>query len=113
MNLILLIIFLHFQTPIPPAGIWLHKEDGSRIEIIYQDKQIGGKIISSRNAKYANLKILREFEFSDGLWRGEFYDVKNKRWVRANLIIAEKILVVQYKYGFIEKKFYLNKAFHN
>lgn len=111
MKLIFIIHFLLFQNPpTPPLGEWLHKEDSSLIELFQQEDKLYGRLTSTKNPKYDQEKIvLRNFEFLNGKWKGEFYSVDNKRWMEAELIVAKEILVVNYKYGFIAKKFQLNK----
>jgi len=111
MNLILIIHFLLFQNPpTPPLGEWLHKEDSSLIEILSKEDKLYGRLTSTKNPKYdTESNILRDFQFCNGTWQGEFYDVNNKRWVKADLIVAKDILLINYKYGFIEKKFSLIK----
>lgn len=111
MNLLLLIHLLLFQNiTTPPLGKWLHKEDSSKIEIFIKEQKLYGHLISTKNPEYkTNRLVLRNFEFIDGNWKGEFYNVKNNRWVEAKLIISGKVVIVNYKYGFIENKYYLNK----
>lgn len=98
----------------PPLGVWLHKEDASKIEIFTEDNILGGRIISSKNPNYSNeIFILKNFKFVDGKWKGEFYNVNYKRWVEANMTVSGDFLTVNYKYGFIKKNFYLYKETSN
>lgn len=92
----------------------MHREDTSKIEIYTQDDKLWGRLISSKNPNYiSEIIIMKNFHFNDGKWKGEFYDVKYNRWDKANIIVADDLLVVNYKYGFIEKKFYLYKESSN
>lgn len=111
MNLLLFIPFLLFQNPTtPPLGKWLHKEDSSKIEIFIKEQKLYGRLTSTKNQEHEpGMLVLRNFEFIDGHWKGEFYNVKNKRWVEADFLISEDLIVVHYKYGFIKNKYYLSK----
>ncbi|UJH91956.1 hypothetical protein LZ575_04790 [Antarcticibacterium sp. 1MA-6-2] len=90
-----------------PVGIWEFKEDNTRVEIKTYQGKLTGELISSDNPhRKGEKEILRNMEFLEGKWVGEFYNHKSKRWVQAEFLVKEDILFITCKYGFDTKNFH-------
>lgn len=109
MKLLLITILLAaFGFSGSPEGIWLHKEDTSRIEIYEVNGKLSGKLISTRNPFLeTNVEVLKDLEFKDGKWQGELYIPKKKRWVHAILEEKNNLLIVELDLGYDKQKFHL------
>lgn len=111
MNFITIILFLILNnTPDSLTGIWLYKEDTSRIEIYKKDGKICGKLVSSKNPDCeAGTEILKDFRLVKGKWLGKYYLIKKDQWIDAMLDQKKDILHFELNYGFIVKKFHWYK----
>lgn len=109
MKLLLITLWLSiFSFSKTPEGIWLHKEDTSRIEIFEVNGKLTGKLISSRNPFIeTNIEVLKDLEFKEGKWQGELYIPKKKRWVHAILEEKNNLLIIELDLGYEKQKFHL------
>lgn len=108
--LIFTLALTFFTIQESPVGVWLYKQDSSKIEIYIKDGMLSGTLISSKNlSNEPGSEIFRDFEFKNGAWNGKFYLNKAKHWVDASFQQKGNLLLVEYKYGFIEKRFHLFK----
>lgn len=99
---IIIILFTFIQATNSPIGTWEYKQDKSRMEIINRDGKLSGSLIFSRNPnRNSGNKIIKNMEFREGKWRGEFYLYKSDRWVNAIFEIKRNLLHIEYKYGFL------------
>jgi|SRR5690606_14857499 len=106
--LILTIVLSFFGLSKSPEGIWLHKEDTSRIEIFEVNGKLTGKLISSRNPFLeTGIEVLKDMEFKNGKWQGMVYIPKKKRWVHAILEEKDNLLFVELDLGYDKQKFHL------
>src|SRR5690606_1451996 len=104
--LILTIVFSFFGLSKSPEGIWLHKEDTSRIEIFEVNGKLSGKLISSRNPFLeTGIEVLKDLEFKNGKWQGKLYMPKKKRWVQAVLEEKNNLLIIEMDLGYEIQKF--------
>ncbi|MGM0391274.1 MAG: hypothetical protein ACQEQB_05980 [Bacteroidota bacterium] len=93
-----------------PVGVWLYIQDSSKIEIYIKDSVLSGTLISSKNiSNEPGLEIFKNFKYKNGKWRGKLYLNKAQHWVDASLQPKGNLLLIEYKYGFIEKRFHLFK----
>ncbi len=93
-----------------PEGVWIYKENNSRIEILNRNGELTGTIISTRHPEYESGKeILKNFHLTGGKWEGEIFDFQKKRWVAAILEIKSDLLFVEINYGYDVKKIHLYK----
>ncbi|UJH92146.1 DUF2147 domain-containing protein [Antarcticibacterium sp. 1MA-6-2] len=115
MNFITIILFLFLNnTPDALIGIWLYKEDTSRIEIYKKDGKICGKLISSKNPEFnAGTEILKDFILIEGKWQGKYFLIKKDQWINAMIYQKKNILHFELNYGFINKKFHWYKEAKN
>lgn len=109
MKLLLITILLSFFSfSKSPEGIWLHKEDTSRIEIYELNGKLSGKLISSRNPFLeTGIEVLKDLEFKNGKWQGKLYMPKKKRWVQAVLEEKNNLLIIEMDLGYEIQKFHM------
>lgn len=110
--IITILILTWIQNNNTPIGVWEYKEDSSRMEIINKNGKLSGTLISSDNPNRQDKKeIVRNVQFLEGKWRGEFYQYKSNRWATADFEVNENILFIKYQYGFLTKifRFYREK----
>lgn len=109
MKLLLLTILISFiSSSKSPKGIWLHKEDTSRIEISEIDGKFSGKLISSRNPFLeTGIEVIKDIEYKEGKWQGKLYIPKKKRWVHAIFKEKNNLLIVELDLGYEKQKFHL------
>jgi len=97
-----------------PVGVWMYKQDSSKIELFNKDGTISGTLISSKNpSNEPGTEIFKNFKFKNGKWQGELYLIKVQQWVDASFQLKENLLLVEYNYGFLAKSFYLLKENHH
>lgn len=100
---LLLITFLlsFFNFSNSPEGIWVHKEDASRIEIYEDQGKLSGKLVSSRHPFIeTGIDILKDLEYKDGKWQGKIYISKKKRWVDAFFVQRDNLLFIELDLGY-------------
>lgn len=96
--------------PDSPGGVWIYKEDFSRIEIIELNGKLSGKLISTRNPDCVpGTEILRDFIYLDGKWQGNLYVASKNRWVEASLIQKDDLLFIELDLGYDTKKIHWYK----
>mgnify|MGYP006197470369 CR=1 FL=1 len=106
--LLISLLITIFSSSKTPEGIWVHKEDTSRIEIYEVNGKLSGKLISSRNPFLeTNIEVLKNLEYKDGKWQGELYIPKKKRWVQAILEEKNNLLIIELDLGYDMQKFHL------
>ncbi len=94
-----------------PEGVWIYKENSSRIEILNRNGELSGTIISTRHPEYKTGKeVLKDFHLVEGKWQGKIFDFQKKRWVAASLEIKSDLLFVEINYGYDTKKIHLYKG---
>ena len=93
-----------------PDGIWVYKQDSSRIEINYINGELSGKLISTRNPNYKpGTAILEDFIFVEGKWQGRFYVQSKNLWVEAYLVLKGDFLMIEFDLGYDIKNIHLFK----
>ena len=99
--LFITVLLSFFNISNSPEGIWIHKEEASRIEI-YEDKgKLSGKLISSRHPFLeTGIDILKDMEYKDGKWQGKIYIPKKKRWVNASFEQKNNLLFIELNLGY-------------
>lgn len=107
---IIILILTFINLPDSPGGVWIYKEDFSRIEIIENKGKLTGRLISTRNPYCEpGTEILKDFIYLDGKWQGKLYVASKKRWVDAYLIQKEGLLFIELDLGYDTKKFHWYK----
>ena len=97
-----------------PVGVWLYKQDSSKIEIYIKDGDLSGTLISSKNlSNEPGTEIFKHFKLKNGKWQGKLYLIKLQQWVDASFQLKDNLLLVEYNYGFLTKSFYLSKENHH
>jgi len=107
LSVLILVLFsavsLHAQQAI--TGNWNTGKDNTTIEITEVDGVCKGKIISSDNAKAPVGKLLlRDVKLVDGVWKGQLFAAKKKKWMDAVLAAEGEQLLVTVKAGMMSKK---------
>lgn len=112
MKTLIFIFFLSFLgNPNSPEGIWVHKEDASRIEIYADHGKFSGKLISSRHPFLeTGIEIIKDMEFKEGKWKGKIYIPKKKRWVDASLKQKNNLLFIELDLGYDVQKVHWYRA---
>lgn len=99
---IILILLTFIQHTNTPVGCWKYLPDTSIVEIINRNGTLTGSLLSSRNPnRKSGNEIVRNIEYREGEWRGEFYLYKKNRWVDAVFQVKGDHLLIEYKYGFL------------
>lgn len=108
----ILLFFLAFiNGPETPDGIWVYKQDSSRIEINTFNGKLSGKLISTKNpGKRIGTLILKEFTFQDGKWQGQLYMATKDRWVEANLEQKQDLILIHLDLGYEIRSMHLYKG---
>lgn len=108
--LILLILSAFIEKPDIPEGIWVYKQDFSRIEIIDLNGKLSGKLISTRNPNNKiGTAILEDFVFVEGKWQGRYFLHSKNRWVEANMVLKGDLLFIELELGYGTKIIHLFK----
>lgn len=106
---IILFIALNF-IPVSPEGVWVYKQDLSRIEINTIKGKLSAYLISTNNPfKKPGTEILKDFIYRDGKWNGKLYLTSKDRWVEANLEQKHNLLIIELDLGFEIKKIHWYK----
>lgn len=107
---IVIISWLFFTPQSSPLGVWLYKEDGSKIEIWESEGKLFATVIATGNpSTKAGTQILKDFEILDGQWKGKYHIIKKKRWVDATLEPKGNLLHIELEFDFTHKKFHWYK----
>lgn len=99
---VFLSLTIHAQESL--TGIWHIGRDDTKIEITNKNGVHEGRIVASANAnaKIGTL-ILKDVRSVNGNWKGEIYIHKIKKWLDADLKLAEDKLLVTVKSGWMSK----------
>lgn len=110
-NIITFLLLLNgIQNTNSPIGVWEFKEDKTIVEIEKRSENLYGVIISSDNPnREVGKKIFQNLHFLDGKWKGEYYVFKIDQWVEVDLKLNSELLLIEYNYGFQNKKFHFYK----
>lgn len=106
MNLIFLLLNLSivnlWQQDV--MGRWNTGKSDTIIETFMKDGKLYGKVISSldKEAKIGN-EILRNFQFNEDKWSGEFYLAKRNRLFNADLVITGSDMEITLYTGFRDR----------
>lgn len=101
--IVLFVTYLNIQYF--PEGVWIQKQDSSRIEIIKRDGKLSGILISTKNPNSTvGTLLLKDFHFNEGYWQGKFYLLSKDRWVDAKLSQRKTLLIVELDFGYKTKK---------
>lgn len=107
-TLIFILALTLFTFQESPVGVWLYLQDSSKIEISNKDGILSGTLISSKNPGYKpGTQILRNFKYQNGKWWGQLYLINEQHSVDASFELKGDLLLLEYNYGFITKKFHL------
>ncbi len=110
-TLICLFMLSFFSESNSPKGMWVHKEDASRIEIYGDHGKFSGKLVSSRHPFLEpGIEVLKDLEFKKGKWQGKVYISKKKRWVDATLMHKGDLLFIEMDLGYEIRKIHWYRA---
>lgn len=107
-----LVIIIWAQDTVSPVGIWVFREDNSRLEIKGITNALFGELISSDNPHRAiGKEVIKNLRYREGIWKGQYYLYKIGSWVNASIEVKGTVLIVRYQYGFQNKvlRFYSGK----
>lgn len=93
------------KNPNFPMGIWIYKQDSSRIEIKKINERLSGVLISTKNpGDKAGTLVLKDLINCEKYYQGQFYISSKERWVEAKLLQRENLLIIELDLGYKIKK---------
>ncbi len=106
MKLIAITIFLvNIINATFPEGIWIYKQDSSRIEIKKPNERLSGVLISTKNPECkAGTLVLKDLINCEGYFQGQYYISSKERWVEAKLMQKKNLLIIELDLGYKIKK---------
>lgn len=93
-----------FITSDEYKGFWQTDKENTVIKIYEENNAYYGEIVSSDDPKVkTGTKILRDFTYTDGVWKGKLYAIKMDKLVDAEMLLNNKALEVTAHLGFMNK----------